>query len=301
MKKISASLLAAAVVAMGLTMTTVLPAEANPAYQNNVVTSVTVTTETKAQVNWEKGAAADITVVGVGLPPQNLTPLRGRILAKRAAIVDGYRLMAETLNGVQVDAETTVQDMSLASDTVNVKVQALIKGAKIVKEEYLADGSCMVTMSVPLYGVSGVAGVALQSAPLATIPSYPTVSPTYKPTGYAQGYTSVIIDADNMGLEGTFSPVIYDTEGRVIYGMRNLDKDFAISQGMVEYAGDVAQAYGASRAGARPLVVKAVAVRGGKNSVNPVNVVVSVEDGEKILYAHQESRMLDQRAVVFVK
>jgi len=83
--------------------------------------------------------------------------------------------------------------------------------------------------------------------------------------------------------------------------MRNIDKDFAISKGMVEYYNDLQTATVNSRAGANPLVVKAVSVRGGANSVNPVNVVVSVEDGDKILYANEKSGMLENKAVAFVK
>ena len=83
--------------------------------------------------------------------------------------------------------------------------------------------------------------------------------------------------------------------------MRNIDKDFAISKGMVEYYNDLQTATVKSRAGANPLVVKAVSVRGGANSVNPVNVVVSVEDGDKILYANEKSGMLENKAVAFVK
>ena len=111
----------------------------------------------------------------------------------------------------------------------------------------------------------------------------------------------VVVDAAGLGLEGTFSPVIYDVNGRAIYGMRNIDKDFAISKGMVEYYNDLQTATVNSRAGANPLVVKAVSVRGGANSVNPVNVVVSVEDGDKILYANEKSGMLENKAVAFVK
>ena len=111
----------------------------------------------------------------------------------------------------------------------------------------------------------------------------------------------VVVDAAGLGFEGTFSPVIYDVNGRAIYGMRNIDKDFAISKGMVEYYNDLQTATVNSRAGANPLVVKAVSVRGGANSVNPVNVVVSVEDGDKILYANEKSGMLENKAVAFVK
>ena len=114
-------------------------------------------------------------------------------------------------------------------------------------------------------------------------------------------FTGVIVDASGLGLEATFSPVIYDENGRGIYGMKNINPDFAISKGMVEYAMNRDQAIANSRAGASPLVVKAVAVKGGTNSVNKVNVVVSVNDGDKILLANEKSGMLQNCSVVFVK
>ena len=114
-------------------------------------------------------------------------------------------------------------------------------------------------------------------------------------------YTGVIVDASDMGLMPSFSPVIYDTNGRAIYGVQNINYDSAISQGMVGYAKNVASAMHLSRVGSTPLVVKAVQVRGGRNSVNPVNVVVSVEDANRILLANEKSNMLQGGSVVFVR
>ena len=115
------------------------------------------------------------------------------------------------------------------------------------------------------------------------------------------GYTGVIVDASGMGLKPSFSPVIYDTSGRAIYGVSNINYDRAIERGMVGYAGSLYDAQTLPRIGGSPLVVKAVQVRGGNNSTNPVNVVVSVEDGDRILAANQQSQMLTNGAVVFVR
>jgi hypothetical protein len=104
-----------------------------------------------------------------------------------------------------------------------------------------------------------------------------------------------------MGLKPSFSPVIYDTNGRAIYGVSNINYDQAISQGMVGYSASVSAAQALPRAGRSPLVVKAVQVRGGNNSTNPVNVVVSVDDGDRILAANAQSQMLANGAVVFVR
>ena len=120
-------------------------------------------------------------------------------------------------------------------------------------------------------------------------------------TNQQKVYTGVIVDASGLGLETTFSPLILDTNGRAIYGKHNIDPRIAISQGMVEYATGLTGAVAKSRAGSNPLVVKALRVQSGRNSANKVNLVVSTEDGDKILLANESSGMLKNCAVVFVK
>lgn len=262
---------------------------------------------TKGIVNWEKGPKADIEAIGVGLPPETAGQ-RGTALARRAAIVDAYRILAETVQGVQVDSETIMQDLVVTNDLVKAKVNALVKGAHIVDEGANEDGSYFVRMSIPMFGKEkSVAAVALPEVAKNAVPEpLPKVTETTLPKEEVKEiqtlkYTGVVVDADNMGLEATFAPVIYDTNGRIVYGLANLDKDLAISQGMVGYANVLQDATSGNRAGDNPLVVKAVAVRGGANSVNPVNVVVTVEDADKILLANESSSMLNDTAVVFVK
>ena len=293
------NLLAAVVLGLSMSLTSVAPAVASA---DDVSVQVNVQQNVKGSVNWEKGAEADVEAWGVGLPPENMPAARCTALARRAAIVDAYRQLAETIKGVQIDAETSMRDLAIESDIVNTKINALVQGARIVEETANDDGS----YTIPLYGVKSVATIAVPEAQKTILPEEaPEISEDYTPAPEVQAeaasYTGVVVDATGLGLEGTFSPVIYDVNGRAIYGMRNIDKDFAISKGMVEYYNDLQTATVNSRAGANPLVVKAVNVRGGANSVNPVNVVVSVEDGDKILYANEKSGMLENKAVAFVK
>lgn len=297
------NLLATVVLGLSMSLTSVAPAIASA---DDVSVQVNVQQNAKGSVNWEKGAEADVEAWGVGLPPVNMPAERGAALALRAATVDAYRQLAEIIKGVQVDSETTMRDLSVESDVVTAKVEALVQGARVVEKVVNKDGSYSVKVAVPLYGVKSVAAVAIPEANKDLLPQEtPEISEDYTPApevkAQAASYTGVVVDAAGLGLEGTFSPVIYDVNGRAIYGMRNIDKDFAISKGMVEYYNDLQTATVNSRAGANPLVVKAVSVRGGGNSVNPVNVVVSVEDGDKILYANEKSGMLENKAVVFVK
>lgn len=271
-----------------------------------VAANAQIQQEAKSCIDWTKGAKSEITVVGTGLPPES-QGLHGTLLARRAAIMDAYRYLAEAVKGVQVDADTVMQDLAIQSDTVRTQVSTLIKGAKIIEEHANADGSYSVKMALPLYGAGSVASIAIPRIQPSHGPvPLPTVKETSLPKHEVEevrnaAFTGVIVDAGGLGLEATFSPVILDENGRGIYGMKNINPDFAISNGMVEYATNCKQAIANSRAGARPLVVRAVGVAGGRNSANRVNVVVSVKDGDKILLANGKSGMLQKCAVVFVK
>lgn len=284
------------------------PVMAAPTNDTNV--SVQVKFEQGAYVDWSKGEESEIIATGLGYNPENMVG-RGMGLARRAAIVDAYRLLAETIKGVQVDADTTIESLIVQSDVVHTNVSALIKGAKIVAEGKGDDGGYYVMMSLPMFGEKqSVASAVLPEATndIVTEPA-PKVDEKATPLTKEEvkevrsvTYTGIVVDASGLGLEATFSPVVYDTNGRAIYGMKNINKDYAISKGMVEYSTDVqAAAGGSTRAGANPLVVKATSVKGGGNSINPVNVVVSVEDGDKILLANEKAPLLNECAVVFVK
>ena len=263
--------------------------------------SLTLMQAAEAAPQWEQGT---ITAEGFGTPPAGAYGSKASIMARRAAIVDAQRNLAEQVSGVQVDAETTVENFVISSDLVKTKVSALIKGAMVVEEQMMPDGAYRVVMSMPMYGTQGLASAIMPAIRDNTPPTPPppVISATITTQIQMGGtYTGVIIDAGGMGLKPSFSPVIYDTNGRAIYGVSNINYDQAISQGMVGYSASVSAAQTLPRVGATPLVIKAVQVRGGNNSTNPVNVVVSVDDGDRILAANQQSQMLMNGSVVFVR
>jgi len=273
---------------------------------DTLLPAISMMQRVEAAAQWNEGR---VTAEGFGTPPANAYGAKANIMARRAAIVDAQRNLAEQVNGVQVDAETTVENFVINSDIVKTKVSALIKGAIVIEEHAMPDGSYRVVMSMPLYGAQGLAAAVMPAIRDMTppIPPPPVISATITTEITTQirtngtAYTGVIVDASGMGLKPSFSPVIYDTSGRAIYGVSNINYDQAIERGMVGYAGSLYDAQTLPRIGGSPIVVKAVQVRGGNNSANPVNVVVSVEDGDRILAANQQSQMLTNGAVVFVR
>ncbi|GAX88006.1 conserved hypothetical protein [Lebetimonas natsushimae] len=89
-------------------------------------------------------------VVGEGVAPVDaVNAAQAKILARRAAIADGYRQLAEKMYGVKVTAKETVKDLMLKNSDVNTYVEGLIRGADIQAEKF-EDGIYYVTMNLKL-------------------------------------------------------------------------------------------------------------------------------------------------------
>ncbi len=255
---------------------------------------------------------------GYGLPPDYaVSEAQSRHMARRAAIADAQRNLAEQISGVQVDSETTVKKLQVEEDSIRTHVSALLKGAKVISEAY-EDGAYHVVMALPLYGArNSLASAVLpqtthrESFPttIAPEPDEPKYTPTQPDstttvtttttrtttiTNRQSGtYTGIIVDCTGLGLRSAMSPVIKTTAGEPIYGYKNLDSKKVIKNGMAGYAGSLNG--NVSRAGSNPLIVKAVGV---DHYFNPV---VNVADAKIILEENSYTHFLDNCAVVFIK
>ena len=245
-----------------------------------------------------------ITADGYGRYPAGMPASIAKIQARRAAVVDAQRNLLESVKGVAIDSETTVENFMLKDDIIHTKVNGIITGARVISEE-VQDGVYKVTMAVPVYGVGSIADVAITAVvgDKAPVP-VPAPSADYVPStgvSISGNYSGLVINVRDKGLVRTFCPAIYDTNGRAIYGVYNVDKKYAIDYGVVGYAkgpegwGKVSA--GTSRAGMKPLVINAVGVR--ERTVNKCDVVISVEDADRILAENQRSHFLDKYAVMF--
>ena len=249
-----------------------------------------------AAPNWNTNVI-QVTGTGVANPNMATTPAHASMMARRAAIADAYRQLAEAVNGVQVDAETTVEQMMLTSDVVRTRISAVIRGATVVSEGELAGGGYSVTMEIPLFGGSGGLAETVIERPVQIEP-FPTPAPDYRPPVIESrpsrgGYTGLVVDCRGLGtLNPVMSPVIKKVGGQKIYGHKNLDYDRIIREGMATYAQDMSQA---GRAGSNPLVVRAVAL----DDLN-ANPVLSEADADLVLYENAQSHFLDNIAVVFL-
>lgn len=273
-------------------------------------------------IDWTQGL---IKVTGTGAPPAKGSAAQKRLMARRAAIADGYRQLAELINGVRVDSETVVKDFVTESDTIRTQVSALIKGAKIGDTRYLSDGSVEVDMMLDLYGRNSLSSVlqptllAEKNKPAANPTPEPTPNPipasTPRPTQEAitiqppeppqqsvspdsgSGYTGVIIDCKGLGVAPGMSPSIVDSNGKEVYiAERPVDPDMVVNIGIVAYARSLNEAKTNSRVGKNPLVIRASRA-GGKTKVD---AVISTQNAQILLQADAGKTFLSEAKVIFV-
>ena len=91
-----------------------------------------------------------ISVVGQGVAPTNTTsPAQAYALAKRAAVADAYRLIAEKVKGVRVDGQDYIKNMMVKRSTVRTSVDAMVRNANVVETTF-KEGLCEVEMEITL-------------------------------------------------------------------------------------------------------------------------------------------------------
>jgi len=279
-----------------------------------------------------------ITVQGMGVAPLNArSAAQARMLARRAAVVDGYRQIAEIVKGVSVDGETTVENMMVTNDVVKTKVSALVQGARVVSEEATSDGGYIVNMEVSMFGVSdslasaviekpaqqesfpepvanvapsapttvdvhvSVGGTTTPSTPSGTVPGTPaaTVPPTHGSSAAAAPSGKAI---------GGYTGLIVDCRGLGLKPAMSPVIKNANGQAIYGYKNlDYDKVVSSGMAGYTTDMGRAS--RAGSNPLvvkavsldNGANPVLSVADANRVLIENGASGFLDATNVVFVR
>jgi len=112
--------------------------------------SEAVETTASGTINWTVG---EVYSTGIGAPPAHPSnAAQARAMAERAAFVVAIRNLLETVKGVRVDSETVVENFMAKSDVIRTRVDGVVRGARIVKKQYLSDGSVEVLVAMPMRG-----------------------------------------------------------------------------------------------------------------------------------------------------
>ena len=247
-------------------------------------------------VNWTDSY---VEAVGIGAPPQRYigTP-QARPNALRAAQVDAYRNLIEVVNGVRVDSTTTIRDFTVESDVINTQVQGMVKGAKTMKQGYLSDGTVEVTVRMPLAGnfASVIVPRILERKLAAPMPATPQAPATASPASVSEVFTGLVVDARGIQARPAMSPRIIDEKGQEVYGSMNVEREYAVQQGMSGYARDLTAAQSNSRVTNNPVSVKGLRTEGAGRS----DIVIANADAEKIRASGDNQGFLKKCRVMIV-
>lgn len=268
----------------------------------------------KGSINWSQGI---ITATGIGSPPEKYYGKpQARPMALRAAQLDAYRNLLEVTKGVRIDSVTLVKDSMVESDMIQSQVSGMVKGAQIVKKEYLSDGTVEVTLAMSFRG--GFAQLILpkdikQVSEIKTIPPAPpapaekekekvreaSVPPSPKPsipTPAPTIYTGLVVDARGLNTRPAMSPKILDESGQEVYGSAYVSREFAVQQGMAGYAKDLTASQTNPRVTNEPLTVKGLKTEG----TGQCDLVISNSDAAKIRGASENLLFLKKCRVMIV-
>lgn len=80
-------------------------------------------------------------------------PVQQKLMAKRAAELDAYRLLGERILGLQVSSESIVKDFAAESDEVATSLDDFIKAVRFKDTRYFDDGSVEVDAEVTVRSV----------------------------------------------------------------------------------------------------------------------------------------------------
>ena len=265
--------------------------------QNAISMSEWVEKVGQGSINWSAGF---IEAKGIGAPPDRyLGKINARPMALRAAKVDAYRNLLEITKGVQVDSRTTVKDFAVESDVINTQVEGLVKGAQIVDQQYLSDGTVEVTLRMPLYGELSKIMIPISIQKRKEIPPPPPVveAPAPPPAPPAAvAYTGLVVDARGIQARPAMSPRIYDEDGKEVYGSANVDREYAVQQGMSGYARDLTAAQSNQRVTASPITVKGLKTGGAGRS----DLVISNADAQLIRASAENASFMKKCRVMIV-
>lgn len=253
-------------------------------------------------INWKKGV---ITVIGEGAPSlKEENPAKRRLMAKRAAMVDGYRKLAEAIAGVHVTSQTTVKNFETEEDEVRSEVSGLIKGAQILEENVTSDGGYEVRLEVPLYGESSLAATIFESSLLPYRKNAPVSSsnqaasqPSPETEEGEKEVSGVIVDARQLGAQPAMAPTLVDEQGQEIYmASLPIQADDLVAQGAAGFVRSLDEAKQLPRVGAHPIVVRAKRVKGPFHA----DFVLGAEAAKQLRDAEQAHQVLQNLSVVIV-
>jgi hypothetical protein len=244
------------------------------------------------RTDWTSGI---VTAKGIGIPPKNpASALQAKEMAKTAAWAVALRNLLEAVRGVRVDSTTTVNNFVTTNDEVRTRVEGMVKGARLVKEQEMPDGSFETTVEMKLTG--DFSGVILPKSSPRTDPLPQYKKPVVDGHTVSKSYSGLVVDARGTGAHAALAPRILNEQGDEAYSVAYVVQPGLAEQGIAIYVPDLPSAQANPRVTSTPLLVKALRATGN----NRTDLVVSDADVQTIHGVPEHFKFLKQAKVLVV-
>ena len=221
-------------------------------------------------INWSRGV---VQAKGIGIPP---TKLSGDSNARTEALTDAkLNASHETLKIIKelrINGTTVVGDYAIQEPAIMSKIENMVNNAKVVKKEYLTDGTVKIEMEVNLRGGFAQLILPKEIKPLDSI-KLVTMNKTSTPV-----FTGLVVDAKGLSVKPVMVPKIIDENNQEVYGSAFVSREYAVQQGMSGYSRDLKESLKDKRVSDYPLVVKGLKTSGPGHS----EIVISNADASKL-------------------
>ncbi|MBI3182241.1 MAG: hypothetical protein HYZ28_08865 [Myxococcales bacterium] len=220
-----------------------------------------------------------VMATGSGAPDMKAAnPAQARLGAERAAQLDAFRNLLEQVKGVHVSAGKTVGE-AMAKDEVRGKVEGVIRGFKVTGKRYFTDSGVELDVEVPL---AAIAEAIVQPAPAAEAIGLKTDG--------ERKNTGLVVDARGLKVVPALGPRLIDESGKQLYGPETVAPDARKQSGVAVYASSLDEAKRSTRAGEKPLVIKAAKAEGS-------DLIVPAGEVKRVLEANS-SYLAEGRVVI---
>lgn len=234
------------------------------------------------EVNWTDRT---VTATGSGAPDlkaQNVAV--ARLGAERVAKLDALRNILETIKGVRVNSEVTIENQIISNEKMRVKIEGVAKGFKVIRQKYYSDGGVDLVVQMPLDGV--LASTVLESGAKT---GEVAVSGEMKASG-------LVIDARGLKAMPALGPKVIDESGRAVYAAEFVEQAALESNGVAGYFKDLEAAKQSKRVGGNPMVLKALKLA----AASKTDIVLSNADADKLRDPKTSQKYLTEGRVIIV-
>jgi hypothetical protein len=249
-----------------------------------------------------------IEVKGIGIPAASVpagSP-QAYATARRAAVVDANRNIAEIVSTIQIDSQSVNELSQAVQDTVRQSVSTKIRGGQVLKETSMGEftgndiekaGKVEVIMRIPLSGTGGVINAIMPTLRPEIIKrtdeaKLPTYNPSPAPA--AMDYDALIVRVPAT-FKPAIAPKIMTDKGEVLYSAKDVAVDILVSRGAAQYTNNDGKAKTILEGMGAKIILD---VQGAPRT--DTDAEIKADDAAKVFNANKKTAFLSKGRIVFL-